>query len=152
MTPPEITLKKEKVGLSLIKIKFTATVSDAMSGIYTTRFYIDNNPEPVFERTKITIIEFIWSKLDHGGENVKAEVEDYAGNTASSSTSTQCSQDSSDSQDSDSQQSSDNSPSLFTQLLQNIFGRSTRSTVPDAQTPTSTPMFLIIRELLSGLR
>jgi hypothetical protein len=88
MTSPEVALAKEKVGLGLIEIKFTATVSDAMSGVYVTKFYIDNSPEPVFERVELTTVEFIWSKIEHGGENIKAEVVDIAGNTESITMST----------------------------------------------------------------
>jgi len=137
MTLPTVTLTKEKIKITTYK--FTANVDDATSGFFAIEVYLDD----VFQRAYMGSLPYVWSwRMGIEKHTVKVIAYDYAGNTASSSTSTQCSQ------HSDSQQS-DNAPSLFTQLLQRIFGH---STVPDAQTPTSTPMFLIIRELLSGLR
>jgi len=80
-TPPEISLMKERTGIN--KIKFIATVCDAISGIWRVEFYLD-------DELQFTDYDFPfeWTWDGSGNHNVTATVFDFAGNSASSSMST----------------------------------------------------------------
>jgi len=77
-TLPHITLVKEK--LSANEVKFTAYVSDGMSGIWRVEFFLDDQLI-----SNDTSIPFEWTWEGSGVHIVKAKVYDIAGNSASKS-------------------------------------------------------------------
>lgn len=81
MTPPEISLTKDR--LSIYQIKFTANANDITSEIYTVKFYLDE--ELIFESTT-SPYEYIWTGL--GNHTISAKGFDYAGNEANTQMST----------------------------------------------------------------
>jgi len=74
-TPPEIDLTVEKIGP--IKYKFTANVSDAMSGINRVEFYYADELLGT-----VTESPYEWIYLGAKGQNATAIVYDNAGNSA----------------------------------------------------------------------
>jgi hypothetical protein len=83
MTPPKVSLSKEKI--SFYEIKFTVNATDSTSGIYTVKFYIDDNTEPAHEDTTFPY-EFIWTGI--GNHTITAKAFDFAGNEAFTTKST----------------------------------------------------------------
>jgi hypothetical protein len=88
MTSPEVSLSKEKI--SFYEIKFTADATDITSGIYTVKFYADDNTEPANEDTTFPY-EFIWNGI--GNHTIIAKACDFAGNEAITKMSTSKSSD-----------------------------------------------------------
>jgi hypothetical protein len=78
-TPPKSDLTVEKIGYR--KYKFTANVSDAMSGINRVEFYYDDG----FLGT-VTEYPYEWIYSGPKGENATAKVYDNAGNLAEDNT------------------------------------------------------------------
>ncbi len=88
ITPPTVSLRKEKI--SFYEIKFTADATDSTSGIHTVIFYTDNNTEPANEDTTFPY-EFIWNGI--GNHTITAKARDLAGNEAITELSTSKSSD-----------------------------------------------------------
>jgi hypothetical protein len=77
MSPPEVSLSKEKI--SFYEIKFTADATDITSGIHIVKFYVDDDTEPANEDTTFPY-EFSWNGI--GNHSITAKAYDFAGNEA----------------------------------------------------------------------
>ena len=77
MSSPEVNLRREKI--SFYEMTFTANTTDSTSGIYTVKFYVDDNTKPANEDTT-SPYEFNWSGI--GTHIITAKAFDVAGNEA----------------------------------------------------------------------
>ena len=77
MSPPEVSLRKEKISFNVMK--FTANATDNTSDIYTIKFYVDDETEPRSEDTTASY-EFYWKGI--GTHTITAQAWDVAGNEA----------------------------------------------------------------------
>lgn len=77
MSSPEVSLRKEQ--LSLYDMKFTANTTDIISGIYTVKFYVNDETKPTSEDTTPPY-EFAWKRIPI--QTITTQAYDEAGNEA----------------------------------------------------------------------